>query len=185
MKMRTRMLMAAHLCLCAAPLLAADPAAKPAAAGTRIGIYDSRAIAVAYVDSAIFKASEGVQLDAMQVEYDKAKAAGDQHRVAELKAQGQARQTLLHTQGFSTASVRNILDQIKDKLPAIQAQAGVTALVSKWDQAALATYPDAERVDVTMALVDAFNPTPRQRQSAIAIQKSTPISLKQAGSIRD
>jgi len=41
------------------------------------------------------------------------------------------------------------------------------------------------RARMLMALDDAFNPTARQRQSAIAIQKSEPITLKQADSIRD
>ena len=91
----------------------------------------------------------------------------------------------MHTQGFSTAPVTNILDQIKDKLPAIKEEAGVSGLVSKWDKDGLAQHKDADLVDVTMALVDAFSPSERQRQSAIDIQKHKPISLEQAQGIRD
>ena len=40
-------------------------------------------------------------------------------------------------QGFSTAPVTNILEQIKDKLPAINNKAGVSVLLSKWDQEGL------------------------------------------------
>ena len=70
-------------------------------------------------------------------------------------------------------------------MPEIAKAAGVYPIVSKWDKAALAKYPSAELVDVTMAMVNAFNPTERQRQSAVAIQKHDPIPLEQAGKIDD
>ena len=147
----------------------------------RIGVYDSRAIAVAYAGSKAFNA----WMSALMAEYSRAKAAGDQKRVAELKAEGAERQKLMHKQGFSTAPVHNILKHIKDRLPAIKQRAGVGVLVSKWDKDTLAKHPCAELVDVTMELVDAFNPNERQRNSAIAIQKHKPIPLSHAENIKD
>ncbi len=88
-------------------------------------------------------------------------------------------------QGFSTAPVTNILDQIKDKLPAINEKAGVSVLLSKWDKDGLVRYKDADLVDVTMALVDAFSPSERQRKTAMAIQEHKPISIEQAERIKD
>ena len=123
----------------------------------RVGIYDSRAVAVAFAGSAAFNR----WLGDLKAEHEKAKASGDQKRAAELEAEGAARQRLLHMQGFSTAPVTNILDQIKDKLPAINKKAGVSVLLSKWDKDGLARYKDADLVDVTMALVDAFSPSDR------------------------
>jgi hypothetical protein len=148
---------------------------------TRAGIYDSRAVAVAFAGSAAFNR----WLGNLKAEHEKAKASGDQKRVAELEAQGAAGQRLLHMQAFSTAPVTNILDQIKDKLPAIKEKAGVSVLLSKWDKDGLARYKSADLVDVTMALVDALSPTERQRKSAIAIQKQKPIPLEQAERIKD
>jgi hypothetical protein len=58
-------------------------------------------------------------------------------------------------------------------------------LVSKWDEETLAQYPSAELVDVTMRLVDAFQPTERQRQHAIGIQTQEPIPLDEAEKIQD
>jgi hypothetical protein len=58
-------------------------------------------------------------------------------------------------------------------------------LLSKWDKDGLARYKDADLVDVTMALVDAFSPSERQRKSAIAIQEHKPISLEQAERMKD
>jgi hypothetical protein len=147
----------------------------------RVGVYDSRAVAVAFAGSAAFNRWMG----GLKAEHEKAKASGDQKRVAELEAEGAARQRLLHMQGFSTAQVTNILDQIKDKLPAITEKAGVKVLVSKWDRDGLARYKDAELVNVTMALVDALSPSERQRKSAIAIQEHKPISLERAKRIKD
>ena len=158
-----------------ATALAQEPAAK-----VRVGIYDSRAIAVAFGGSEAFQASTGKQLAALRAEYNEAKAAGNQKRVAELEAQGKAQQVLLHKQGFSTAPVDDILDHIKDKIPGIAKAAGVGPIVSKWDKDALAKYKSAELVDVTMPLVNAFHPIERQLKFAIDIQKQAPISLEEA-----
>lgn len=147
----------------------------------RIGVYDSRAIAVAFAGSEAFNK----WMSGLKAEHQKAKATGNQKRVAELEAEGAERQKLMHKQGFSTAPVENILEQIKDRLPAIKQKAGVGLLVSKWDKDALAKHPSAESVDVTMELIDAFNPNERQRKSAIEIQKHKPIPLNQAEHIKD
>ncbi len=185
--MTTARTMAAALCLVmrAALALAGEPAAKPADAKVRIGVYDSRAIVVAFFGSEVFKAFDGKELADKKAEYDKAKAEGNQTRVAELEAWGKALQIRLHKQGFSTAPVDDILKHIKDKMPEIAKSAGVGPIVSKWDKETLAKYESAERVDITMALVDAFRPTEGQRKAAIDIQKKTPISLKEAENIND
>jgi seryl-tRNA synthetase len=114
-----------------------------------------------------------------------AKAAGDQKRVEELEAEAEARQRLQHMQAFSTAPVDDILVYIEDSLAGIQEEAGVTMLVSKWDTETLAKYPSAELVDVTMMLVDAFQPTEKQREYAIGIQSQEPIPLEEAEKIED
>jgi len=167
--------------LTASALRAEEPATVPVKARERIGVYDSRAIAVAYAGSAAHEKT----MSALMAEHAKAKAAGDTKRLDELENEGAARQRTMHKQGFSMAPVDNILEQIKDKLPAIAETSGVTVLVSKWDKDTLAKHPSAEQVDVTMALVDAFNPGPRQRKGASEIQKHAPISLEQAENLSD
>jgi hypothetical protein len=147
----------------------------------RIGIYDSRAIAVAFSGS---EAHEKL-LSNRKAEFEKAKAAGDEKRVAELKKEGAEEQKLRHKQGFSTAPVDDILECIKDAQAAIKQKANVTVLVSKWDKESLAKHLSAEQIDITMDLVDAFHPKERQRKSALEIQKSQPIPLEQADKIKD
>jgi hypothetical protein len=161
--------------------LAAVAADAPQAGPARIGVYDSRAIAIAWAGSPSFTAWMG----ALRADHAKAKAAGDAKRVKQLEAEGAARQQRLHLQGFSTAPVDEILAHIKDALPGIQQQAGVSALVSKWDKEGQAKYPAAEQHDVTLALLDALHPSDRQRQAAIEAQKHKPIPLDEARNLKD
>lgn len=156
--------------------LAQSPKAKE-----RIGVYDSRALAVAYAGSAV----QQKELKALHTAHQKAKEAGNQKEVARLEAEGKAMQQKAHQQAFSTAPVDDLLAHLGNALPRLQTEAGVTALISKWDEAEMKKHPGAESVDVTMALVDAFHPSPRQRQSALEIQKRQPISLKKAGKLKD
>ena len=151
-------------------------AETPTESVTRIGVYDSRAIAVAFVGSEAFKTA----MAALEAEHKAATDAGDEQRVAALEAQGAAQQERLHRQGFAAAPVDDILEHLADQLPAIKAGASVETIVSKWDQAALSKHPTAERVDVTMMLVDALAPTDQQRERAIEIQKVDPAPVETA-----
>ncbi len=141
--------------------------------GDRVGVYDSRAIAVAFPGTDIFKREMAV----LTAAHEAAKLAGDEKEIAEIEEKGASRQKLMHRQAFSTAPVDDILDRIKDLLPAIRETAGVSMLVSKWDEDVLAQYPSAPRVDVTMALIDALAPREKQRKYAIEIQSRKPIPL--------
>lgn len=166
-----------------ASVLAQDPA-KPAAHKDRVGIYDSRAVAVAWFFSPGYEASEGRKGRELEAAARQARADGDAKRVAEAEAAlKKAVDTVAiprHKQVFSTAPVDDLLANIKDEMPALMKAAGVEKLVSKWDRAGLAKCGVAERVDVTMALVRALNPTEKQLKAAIDIQTHDPIPLAQA-----
>ncbi len=154
----------------------AEPGPKASAEKVRVGTYDSRAVVIAFAGTETFSNQQKI----LHAEYDKARAAGDKKRMAELEAQGMEQQKLLHKQGFSTAPVDDVLTNIKDRLPEIAKTAGVEVIISKWDSAALARYKSAELVDVTMLLVDALKPNERARRSAVEIQTQKPIPLQQA-----
>jgi hypothetical protein len=179
MKALTKIPRVKALCICAVVLVGisvtgcpgGEPVTTAGQATEAIGVYDSRAVAVAYAGSDLHES----KLTELKAEYDAAKAAGNAVRVLELEADAKAEQSEMHRQGFGIAPVDDILAQIKEELQRIQADAGVVALVSKWDDATLAKHPGAGRVDVTMALVDAFHPNDRQRESALEIQKHKPI----------
>lgn len=142
---------------------------------TKIGIYDSRAVAVAFAGSEKQEAST----KALRAERDQAKATGDEKRVAALEAEGKARQAKLHRQAFGAASVNDILALYPEEIQALKGKHILADLVSKWDEAGLANHSGAERVDVTNELIEIPRPNDRQRKSAQKIQKSKPLTNAQ------
>jgi hypothetical protein len=140
----------------------------------KIGVYDSRSIAIAFAGSALFEK----WMAPLMTEMKKAQAAGNKDKIAQLTAQGQARQNKLHTQAFNGTPVTDILELIEDQLPAVKKKTGANAFISKWNQKKLAHFKGAQTVDVTEALIDVFEPSRKQRKSALDIQKKKPIPLK-------
>ena len=162
----------------------ADPAQEKAAASAvreRIGIYDSRAVAVAFAGTPAHEA----RLRGLVERCEQARKAGDMAEVTKIEAEGRALQRQAHQQAFSTAPVDEILALLGDAVSEIRKNTGITVLLSKWDEAGLRKYPDAERVDVTLLLIDALHPNERQRRSAIEIQKHKPITLERAATGTD
>jgi len=139
----------------------------------RIGVYDSRAIAVAWGNSAEFQKS----LDAVKADYKKAEAAKDDKRGKEIETGMKAGQRRLHEQGFSTGSVASIMAKIKDSLPAVARKAGVDVIVSKWE----VNYqsPGIKVVDVTDDLVALFHPSAKGLEWAKSIQTHPRIPIEQ------
>ena len=140
-----------------------------------IGVYDSRAVAIACAGS-IFQQNKMRDLTS---QLKKAKESGDAKEVSRLEAEGKAWQAQLHRQGFGTAPVDDILTNIASELPKIQQTVGVTSLVSKWNKAEFDKHLNAERIDVTLQLIDAFHPSGKQRQYALDIQKKSPVKVKE------
>jgi Skp family chaperone for outer membrane proteins len=153
--------------------------AKKETAKLRVGTFDSRAIAVAYGSSSKFNQT----VKQLMEEYKKAEAEKNETKMKELKAKGQAGQQQAHMQGFSTASVNELLEQVKDQIPAVAKQAGVDVIVSKWDM--VYQSPDAEFVDVTDLMVKPFNPSEKTLKIISELRKHTPISLEEARNIKD
>ena len=146
------------------------------AASPVIGVYDSRAVAYAHFGSEPHQK----QLREKMAVARAAQKAGDAAKFKELSAALQAEQAEIHRQVFSTAPASEAMEIIRDRLPELQKQAGVSALVSKWDEAALQKYKNATRVDVTDKLVREFiQPDEKQLKMILSIEKSAPIPLKE------
>ncbi len=129
------------------------PVLAGAQAPYRIGVFDSRAVAIAWARSE----DGAAQLRQLRADYNQAKQAKDEKRIKELDQQAQWTQMRLHQMGFSTGPVGDILAKVKDKLPGIARQERVLAIVSKWE----CPYndPSVELVDVTLPLVKLFDPS--------------------------
>lgn len=129
-----------------------EPAAGKPVSKLRVGVFDSRAVAVAYTRSASFNKYLGKLME----EHKQAKAAGDAEKVRRYEAQGKALQAKLHLQGFGTASVAEILEEIKAEIPGIAKEVGVDLIVSKWD--VVFQLPNTELIDITDQIVKPFHP---------------------------
>ena len=139
----------------------------------RIGVYDSRAVAVAYGNSTEFRKS----LDAAKADYQKAKEAKDDKRAKEIETQMKARQRRAHEQGFSTGSVADIMAKIKDSLPGVARKAGGDVIVSKWE----VNYqsPEIKVVDVTDDLLALFHVSAKGLEWAKGIKTKPPVPIEQ------
>jgi hypothetical protein len=135
----------------------------------RIGVYDSRAVAVAYCSSAEFREA----MKTVKTDYDKARAARDEKRMKELEARMKAQQRRQHEQGFSTGSVAPIIAKLESSLPAVAEQAGVQVIVSKWELNYRS--PAAEVVDVTDQIVALFKVDQRALKQIEEIQAQPPL----------
>ena len=168
--------------LAAAGLLACviARAEEPAkATGSRVGVYDSRVVAFAHFwsgDAAKYRNDLIAQARA-------AKAAGDTVRSNELGRTLSDLQARDHLEVFSSAPADEAMAALKDKLPAIQLELGVTRFVSKWDEGELKDIPEANRIDATDRLAREFNPDEQRLKTIEQMKKSKPLPLEQAKKI--
>jgi len=138
-------------------------ASYPAKETLRVGTFDSRAIAAAYVTSEMFKG--------MSEKFNQAEKEGNE----ELKKEVEALSQVIHLQGFSIACVADILEKVEAELPKVAQEAGVDIIVSKWE--VMFKNPSIEIVDVTSHLVKLFNPSEYGFKAIEGVQKQPPIPL--------
>jgi hypothetical protein len=136
----------------------------------RVGVYDSRGIAIAYGNSAHWSKV----LKEKQAALEQAKKDGDTEKVKEIEAWGPAQQAQAHLKAFGTAPVHECFEPVKDRIPEVAQAAGVDVIVSKWECDYLAA--DAEVVDVTMALAKLFEPSEKAYRSIESLEKWKPYS---------
>lgn len=144
---------------------AADDAASP----VRVGVYESRAIAVAYGRSKYNKVA-----DELLEQKRAADAAGDDKRVARIKAEGERRQRQLHRQAFGRAPVDDLLVHVKDGLPEVLRKTNVSVIA----QRVVAAAPGVEQVDVTDELVALYDPTEKTLKHIDALRRHPPAELE-------
>lgn len=161
-------------CTLVAPAWGADTPGR-AAPNQIVGIYDSRAVAFAH----FWSEPETKLRNARVAEAKAAKSTDPALAAARSRALGE-QQARIHLEVFSTAPATEALAALQDRLPAIQEEVGVTRLVSKWDEETLRDIPAAQRVDVTTALVRAFNVPAARQKTLDELQKKPPLPLAEA-----
>ncbi len=139
----------------------------------RIGVYDSRAIAIAWASSAYNTVSDKMK------EMETAKKAGDKQKVTELEAWGVAHQRMLHFQGFGRVPVGELLKPVEDKLAALIAEKKLLAITMQCDALGVNT----ETVDITLDLVRLYDPPARVLTWVEQLKDKAPISLTELADI--
>ena len=137
-----------------------------------IGIFDSRCVATAYGRTDFMK-----EMDSIKIKYNKAKEEGNKELVEELERLGPAKQLLMEQQGFSTGSILNIMQKVKDKLLSVAKEYNVKLIVSKWE--VMFTDESIELVDITDQLVEFFNPDEATRKVIEEIKAMEPLPIEQ------
>ncbi len=154
-------------------LLCTTAPAQTQTSKLRVGVYDSRAVAVAWANSTEFKET----MKPIEADYQRAKETKDAKRMKEIDAQMKWRQTRAHEQAFSTSSVAPIVAKLKSSLPDIAKQAGVQIIISKWELNHQSS--DVELVDVTDKMVALFQVNERGLKWCKEIQQKPPLAIEQ------
>jgi hypothetical protein len=161
--------------LLALALIAAaqDPDETPDPPQVVLGVFDSRAISLAYYRSAMWRES----LSELREEHEAAKAAGDTDLAEKLEEKGVSTQGLAHRQTFGNAPVRDLVALIEEELPEIAKEAGVDVIVSKWSLAFRNS--SAKAVDVTNLLAAQFDPDEETLKIIEQVVETEPVPLEQ------
>jgi hypothetical protein len=143
----------------------------------RIGAYDSRVVFVVYFNSKFNKSPMSELMAKMKT----AKEKNDTQEIAKIEREGRLRQAMAHEQGFGTGSIRDIMEQFKDKVAALAKQEKLQSVVSKWELAY--ADPGVELVDVTEKIVAFFEPNEKTKTMMKEMMKQEPV--KEAYLIED
>ena len=142
----------------------------------QIGIYDSRAVAYAHFWTDDHQRKLKEQMEAAKA----AKTAGDKAQYEKLAGSLKDLQKKNHRQVFGAAPVEEAMTALQPQMADIQKEAGVSILVSKWDEQGLKQYKAAKQVDVTDLLVrKLIQPTEKQLKTIEEIKKQKPVPFDQ------
>ncbi len=133
----------------------------------RMGVYDSRAITIA------FAASKHNPVAAKMKEMKTAQKNGDKNKISELMARGRIYQKILHRQGFMFMPVGDLLRPVHNGLEGIAKRGGLVGTTRKCDYVA----GICETIDVTNSLVELFNPSEKTLRFVASIRKKPPVSF--------
>jgi hypothetical protein len=140
---------------------------EPTSKKIRIGIYDNRAIAVAYAPSKFNPVAEKMKI------YKQAQADGDQAKAKELEQWGKTHQRQLHFQGFGHVPVGDLLEPLNEQIAQLAKAKRLAAITMNCEFVS----DSVELVDVTDDLVKLFQPSEKTLERVAEIRKTEPLSL--------
>jgi len=137
----------------------------------RIGTFDSRSITFAY-SSEFMK-----EMYNLKVKLTKAKKENNKELVEELEQSIATKMVLISLQAFSTASILNIIEKVKDKLPDIAKKNNLKAILSKWE--VIFWDESIELIDITDQLVALFDVDKKSRKIIEVLKTMDPMPIEQ------
>lgn len=137
----------------------------------RIGVFDTRAVAVAFYQSKFSTAQEN--FGSLHTRMKAAKEKDDKKEIASIEREATLRQAMMHEQGFGTGSITNVTKTIKDKISKLAKDEKLSIVVSKWD--VLFNGENIEQIDVTEKIVDFFEPNEKIKSMTKEIMQSEPV----------
>ena len=117
----------------------------------RIGVFDSRIIAVNYYQSGEFTK----EIESMMKDFQEAKKTGDSTKVKKLEEMGQLKQRIAHDKGFGRGSVAEILEKYSGKIKELAQKEKLNTIISKWEL--IYSESNCEVIDITLKLLEALN----------------------------
>jgi hypothetical protein len=115
---------------------------------TRIGVYDSRCIAIWYFNTEEFAGKMKDLMASLKV----AKEKKDTTQIKDIEEKGPLMQRIAHDKGFGRGSVAEILEKRKTELAELAKNEKISAIVSQWEVNFSSS--DIELVDVTLKLLE-------------------------------
>ncbi|MFH1051538.1 MAG: hypothetical protein V1779_11500 [bacterium] len=135
----------------------------------KIGIFDSRGVAIAYYQSQYHQED----LKKLMLEYNEAKDAGDTIKAAKLSDRVAILQMIAHDKGFGKGTVNNILDKFTKELDELAKKENLSCIVSKWE--IYSADNDIKFVDVTEKVVAIINPNEKVKIFLEQLKNNPPI----------
>ncbi|MDO8303222.1 MAG: hypothetical protein Q7T18_08270 [Sedimentisphaerales bacterium] len=143
---------------------------QPAEQKIRIGVFNTRAVALAHGRSKMYME----EINKLVAEAKEAKVKGDDKKFQKLDAQLKMRQEKGHWQVFCDLGIDDILKLIRPNYGEIAKNAGVSAIVEQ------AVYNDKniEVIDVTELMAEQFTPDEKTQKIIKDIMKQPPVSFE-------
>lgn len=145
------------------------PSNSSAQTKQRIGIFDSRSVAIVYANSKFYKSP----YPEIKKRMDAAKEKNDTKEIAKIEYEAKLHQAILHDQGFGKGSVNTITDSYRDKIAEIAKAENLSAIVSKWE--VVYSNPDIELIDVTEKIAAFFEPSDKIKEMIKEVPQHEPV----------
>jgi len=137
----------------------------------RIGVFDSRAIAIAFYNSK-FSTNQEI-FAALGTKMKEAKEKNDKEAITKIEREASLRQVIMHEQGFGRGSINNVTEIVKEKIAQLAKSENLSTIVSKWEL--VFSGSDIILVDVTEKIADFFEPNEKIKLMLKEIKLSEPI----------